>query len=81
MPIVTCAAAAVVREVDVRAAGSVPERAVAAAAVCAVAAAAPPAARAGPPAISAAKAQASTQRRASPGHAGLAGPWSRCVRH
>ena len=40
-----------------------------------------PAASAGPPAISAANAHASTPRRASRGHAGLAGLGSRCVGH
>jgi hypothetical protein len=38
-------------------------------------------ASAGPPAISAANAHASTPRRASRGHAGLAGLGSRCVGH
>ena len=38
-------------------------------------------ATAGPAATSAANAQASTQRRASRGHARLAGLWSRCVGH
>jgi hypothetical protein len=45
------------------------------------AAAAPLPASAGPPATSATNAHASTQRRASLGHAGLAGLWSRCVGH
>src|SRR5580704_12081156 len=49
------------------------------AAVAALAGPAP--ASAGPPAISAANAHASTPRRASRGHAGLAGLWSRCVGH
>ena len=42
---------------------------------------APAPASAGPPAISATNAHASRPRRASPGHAGLAGLWSRCVGH
>ncbi len=46
-----------------------------------MAAAVPPPASAGPAAASAANAQASTPRRASRGHAGLAGLRSRCVGH
>jgi hypothetical protein len=51
------------------------------AAAAVTAAAAPLPASAGPPATSATNAHASTQRRASLGHAGLAGLWSRCVGH
>ncbi len=66
MPIVTCCgAAAVARELAVRE----------------VTAAAALPARTGPAAISAANAQASTPRRAMPGHAGRAGLGSRCVGH
>jgi antitoxin (DNA-binding transcriptional repressor) of toxin-antitoxin stability system len=82
MPTATCrGAAVVVGEIAVRevTAGAVRDVTPAGRAVAAVAAL--PAARAGPAAMSAAKAQARTQRRASRGHAVLAGLWSRCVGH
>jgi hypothetical protein len=83
IPTVTCRAGAVaVRDPVVRDVSAADVRAVGAAGpeVAAVAALAP-ARAAGPAPMSAAKAQARTRRRASLGHAVLAGLWSRCVGH
>jgi len=82
MPTVTCRAGAVaVRELVVREVSAGDVRAVGAAGPEAAAVDALAPARAGPAPMSAAKAQARTQRRASLGHAVLAGLWSRCVGH
>ena len=82
MPTATCCGAAVaVRELAARevTAGAVREVTPVEREVAAAAAVLP--ARAGPAPMSAANAQARTQRRASLGHAVLAGLWSRCVGH
>ncbi len=77
----TCGFTAVIPTVTCGAAAAAVPGALPRAAAPAAAAAGPAPASAGPAATSAINAHASTQRRASPGHAGLAGLWSRCVRH